>query len=124
VNQFYRREPRTNIWPDIGSSAAQQEQMPAEGCAEFPLCIIVEEPAEQQQERDMADKLDKLDKLDKQSLAALQAQLAQQQESYRMLYARNLLLYNELTEANKTIARWLELPTIQPSPPRASSADA
>jgi negative regulator of replication initiation len=91
-------------------SAAQQEQMPAEECAEMPLCVIVEETAEQQQAREQ----DKSDKSDKQSVAVLQAKIAQQQDSYRMLYARNLLLHDELTEENRTIARWLELPAPPP----------
>jgi hypothetical protein len=91
-------------------SAEQQEQMPAEECADMPLCVIVEETAEPQQ----AHEQDKADKSDKQSVAALQAQIAEQQECYRMLYARNLLLHDELTEANRTIARWLELPAPPP----------
>jgi hypothetical protein len=38
-------------------------------------------------------------------VTTLRQHIKEQQETYRILYARNLLLYNELTDARKTIER-------------------
>jgi hypothetical protein len=66
-----------------------EQHMPAEGVQK------IRKPADLEiQEGDVPDQV---------CVATLLQQINEHQEAYRMLYARNLLLYNELTDARQTI---------------------
>ena len=68
-----------------GSGMAAGQQPPADGTDEAP-------PGAEALKREVQD------------VAALLKQIKEHQEAYEILYSRNVLLHNELTEAKQTIA--------------------
>jgi len=68
-----------------GSGMAAGQQPPADGTDEAP-------PGAEAPKREVRD------------VAALLQQIKEHQEAYEILYSRNVLLHNELTEAKQTIA--------------------
>jgi hypothetical protein len=73
-------------------AAEQQEQhMPAEGADDMPKAAELDRQAGQVP--------------DEGYIALLLTQIKEQQGTYRILYARNLLLHNELMDAKQTIER-------------------
>ena len=73
--------------------------------------VSSDNPEEEQMTHDVEapdlPEFETIDTLDTQDVPSLLNLIKQQQEAYRMLYARNVLLFSELTDANLLLEKLL-----------------